>query len=109
MALHYTERDLFSRIKTTFPWVGCLGYDQELPARSPDLTACDFFLWGYLKMKVYAEGPPASFPILGHRIIKAVGILRREDFAGRAVNSMMEKANRCIALLGRQVEGRAGQ
>jgi hypothetical protein len=24
------------------------------PARSPDLTALDFFLWGYLKYKVYA-------------------------------------------------------
>jgi len=24
------------------------------PALSPDLTPCDFFLWGYLKSKVYA-------------------------------------------------------
>jgi len=27
------------------------------PARSPDLTPCDFFLWGYLKTKVYACRP----------------------------------------------------
>ena len=27
------------------------------PARSPDLTPCDFFLWGYLKAKVYARRP----------------------------------------------------
>lgn len=27
------------------------------PARSPDLTACDFFLWGYLKNKVFRERP----------------------------------------------------
>jgi len=26
-------------------------------ARSPDLTPCDFFLWGYLKAKVYACHP----------------------------------------------------
>ncbi|GBN28011.1 hypothetical protein AVEN_13677-1 [Araneus ventricosus] len=25
---------------------------------SPDLTACDFFLWGYLKSKVYLGGVP---------------------------------------------------
>ena len=27
------------------------------PARSPDLTTCDFFLWGYLKATVYARRP----------------------------------------------------
>jgi len=27
------------------------------PARSPDLNACDFFLWGYLKGKVYEKKP----------------------------------------------------
>ena len=25
------------------------------PPRSPDLNPCDFFLWGYLKDKVYAK------------------------------------------------------
>ena len=30
-----------------FPW----------PPRSPDLSACDFFLWGYLKSKVYVRKP----------------------------------------------------
>lgn len=27
------------------------------PARSPDLTPLDFFLWGFLKEKVYQQGP----------------------------------------------------
>ena len=27
--------------------------DVQWPPRSPDLTAPDFFLWGYLKSKVY--------------------------------------------------------
>ena len=31
--------------------------DISWPARSPDLTPCDFFLWGYLKAKVYARRP----------------------------------------------------
>ncbi|GBM75183.1 hypothetical protein AVEN_99576-1 [Araneus ventricosus] len=31
---------------------------QECPPRSPDLTAMDFFLWGYLKQQVYATPPP---------------------------------------------------
>ena len=31
--------------------------DIEWPPRSPDLTVHDFFLWGYLKSKVYASKP----------------------------------------------------
>ena len=35
-------------------WIGRRG-PIEWPARSPDLTPCDFFLWGYLKNIVYKE------------------------------------------------------
>lgn len=28
-----------------------------MPPRSPDILVCDFFLWGYLKSKVYAQKP----------------------------------------------------
>jgi hypothetical protein len=31
--------------------------DVGRPARSPDLATCDFFLWGYLKSKVYTHRP----------------------------------------------------
>jgi len=31
--------------------------DVDWPPRSPNLSACDFFLWGYLKEKVYAHRP----------------------------------------------------
>ena len=31
--------------------------DVPWPPRSPDLTAPDFFLWGYLKRKVYSNRP----------------------------------------------------
>ena len=27
------------------------------PARSPDLTPCDYFLWGYLKAEVFKHCP----------------------------------------------------
>jgi len=29
----------------------------EWPARSPDLTPCDFFLWSFLKSRVYVNRP----------------------------------------------------
>jgi len=31
--------------------------DVPWPPRSPDLSACDFFLWGYLVSKVYVRKP----------------------------------------------------
>jgi hypothetical protein len=33
------------------------GGDIPLPARSPDLSMCDYILWGYLKSKVYVTKP----------------------------------------------------
>ena len=31
--------------------------DIDWPARSPDLNPCNFFLWAYLKSKVYSNRP----------------------------------------------------
>lgn len=44
-------------LKSSFPW----------PARSPDLSACDFFLWGYLKHHCYLT-PPRNAEQLLQRI-----------------------------------------
>ena len=35
---------------------------------TPDATPCDFFLWGYVKDKVYVPPLPASIPELKVRI-----------------------------------------
>ena len=42
-------------LNTTFPdgWIGRRGPLPWAP-RSPDLTPCDFFLWGYVKSKVFS-------------------------------------------------------
>jgi hypothetical protein len=37
-------------------WSGRRG-PHEWPARSPDLTPCDFFLWGWAKEEVYRTKP----------------------------------------------------
>ena len=49
--------------------------DQEFckwPPRSPDLTVCDFFLWGYVKNRVYVPPPPTTVDQLQERITAAV-------------------------------------
>ena len=45
-------------LDTTFPecWLGRRG-PHEWPARIPDLTPCDFFLWGWAKEEVYKVFP----------------------------------------------------
>ncbi|GBM44524.1 hypothetical protein AVEN_182224-1 [Araneus ventricosus] len=42
------------------------------PPRSPDLTPCDFFLWGYVKDKVYVSPMPTTLEALQERITAAV-------------------------------------
>jgi hypothetical protein len=37
-------------------WLGCRG-PHEWPARSHNLTPCDFFLWGWAKEEVYRTKP----------------------------------------------------
>jgi hypothetical protein len=62
-----------------------LGHDVEWPPRSPDLTPCDFFMWGYLKDKVFSTGPPENIDVLRQRISDEFDALRRQpDFIRRA-------------------------
>ena len=42
------------------------------PARSPDLTPCDSFLWGYMKDKVFEPPQLVSIPDLKNRITAVV-------------------------------------
>ena len=53
-----------------------LYHDVEWPPRSPDLTCCDFFLWGYLKSKVFIT-PPPDIATLRQRIIDEFDALSR--------------------------------
>jgi hypothetical protein len=53
--------------------------DIEWPARSPDLSACEFFLWGYLKEKVYAHRP---------HTIRELKDCIREEIQGIPVNML---------------------
>lgn len=54
---HYSlvARETLDR-KFSDRWIGRAG-PVNWPARSPDLTSPDFFLWGYLKDKVYKQIP----------------------------------------------------
>ena len=59
-------------------WIGRQG-SVEFPARSPDLTPMDFFLWGYLKDKVYVA-KPATIDDLKNKIRRQCLAIPNEMF-----------------------------
>lgn len=50
------SREVRDFLNNTYPdkWIG-RGGPIEWPPRSPDLTPCDFYLWGYIKSQVYSH------------------------------------------------------
>ena len=55
----HRARDVRNYLNNVFgrQWIGLGSQTQEWPPRSPDLTLLDFFLWGYVKEKVYKTEP----------------------------------------------------
>ena len=63
---------------------------EHWPARSPDLTPCDFFLWGYIKEEVYKQGPQPNLAALETAI--RVALQRTPaNFFFKACNSSIPK------------------
>jgi hypothetical protein len=63
-------------------WIGRAGANDVVwcrwPPRSPDLTPCDFFLWGYIKDKVSVPPLPRSLPELRQRFTTAIASITRD-------------------------------
>ena len=81
-------------------WIGRRG-PIEWPARSPDLTPCDFFLWGRLKDIVYRE-KCATLHELRARIIASFAEISQAEVEA-ACKSVPQRLRDCIALEGRQL------
>lgn len=57
-ATAHTSRASMAVLRDHFPErLISLRGDLQWPARSPDLSPCDFFLWGFLKSRVYTNRP----------------------------------------------------
>lgn len=83
----------------TFPnrWIGRRG-PIEWPARSPDLTPLDFFLWGYLKSKVFVNRPN-NMQELKERIRREVRVITPE-MVGNVQREFIDRLGYCQAVNG---------
>ncbi len=87
-------------LQQLFPNSVCgLSYNQVYTLRSPDLTPLDFYLWGYLKKKVF-QTHPANLQDLRNWIVGEVQALRRTWQVRAAFQDMRERARRVVVLGG---------
>lgn len=82
-------------------WIGRRG-SIEWPARSPDLSPLDFFLWGHLKSVVYKE-KPNDLEQLKTRITRAIQEITPEQLQN-SVKSVRDRLAHCQAVNGSQFE-----
>lgn len=83
-------------------WIGRYG-PTAWPARSPDLTPLDYFLWGYLKQKVYANDFEDDVDLLKQKIVDAVATIN-EDVISSVYEEFRKRLEKCVLVGGLHVE-----
>ena len=68
------------------------------PPRSPDLSPCDFYLWGTIKEKVY-ENNPHNLDQLKENITNTIRRITREELRAVSAN-VVKRAQKCIDVNG---------
>lgn len=66
------------------------------PARSPDITPLDFFLWGHVKNEVFEFEPPETLAILEERSREVFVNINRNTLR-RVTNTVLKKCRDCVA------------
>lgn len=79
-----------------------LGANIPWPPRSPDLTPCDFFLWGYLKQMVYRQSYNTIEELKLAIAVAAQSITR--DMLQRTFLNFYKRLHICVERQGKHVE-----
>jgi hypothetical protein len=74
------------------------------PPRSPNLTPWDFFLWGYVKGRVYVPQLPTNLPELRRRIVAAVATIITPDMLTRVWEEFDYRVDVCHVTNGAHIE-----
>jgi hypothetical protein len=98
----HTARRSLGVLREMFPGrLISLRGDMGWSARSPDLRPCDFFLWGYLKEKVFKHRP-RSLEDLKKRIRQEIDAIPSE-ITRRVMKNFRERLQQCVANNGRHM------
>lgn len=81
-------------------WIGRRG-TIEWPARSPDITPLDYFLWGHLKNVVY-KTKPHDLEDLKQRIEVECRRIEETDILSNVLNTFPKYLAYCQEVNGRQ-------
>lgn len=75
--------------------------DVPWPPRSPDLTPCDFFLWGYLKSEVYVNRLWTLLDLKNaiKRDIESIPV----EMSDKVMKNFGEGLQKCIDVQGRRL------
>ena len=95
MALQWLQERLGERIISR-------GTDTPWPPHSPDLTPLDFYLWGFLKSRVYS-GSPESLGELKRAIRRQVRAITPATCA-RVIGHVAKRADVCLLRKGGHLE-----
>ena len=101
---HYT-RHVKEYLHESFPnrWLG-RGGPVAWPPSSPDLTPLDYYLWGHMKTLVYETKVESSAALRDPIFAAAEHIRNHPDNAVAATQSLLIRAENCIATGGGHFE-----
>lgn len=83
-------------------WLGLFG-PWPWPPRSPDLTPLDFYIWGYIKSKVYATPVQTREELLA-RVRVAFAELNPEEIMRATVDEVHSRVLKCLEHNGGHIE-----
>jgi hypothetical protein len=98
----HTVRASMAVVREMFPGhVISLRGDLPWPARSPDLSVCDYFLWDYLKTKVFVNKPRMVHELkvaIEHEVTAIP-----PDMVRRSVNNFKTRLRECVQREGKHL------
>ena len=73
------------------------------PPRSPDLSPPDFFLWGFMKDRIFRDNPPHTIEELKIKITQAIEAIDAAMLK-RVFRNKIKRVKRCLEVNGAQFE-----
>jgi hypothetical protein len=76
---------------------------ETLPPRAPDLTPCDFFLWGYVNEKAFVQHLPKDIDEMKLRITAAIEMIDR-NMLERVWDDLVYRLDVCRVMNGAHIK-----